>query len=973
MKASEVCLEDQIYRIEGVITRYPLLYAIFVFLIGTVLTLIVWRSNADSVEASARSRFSANAQQVASLLDRRMLAHEQILRGGRALFEANDRVTRAQWHDYVDALRLDDHFPGILGVGFTLRIRPEEKDAITASIRREGFPSFAIHPENKRSEYHSIIYLEPFWGRNLRAFGYDMMTEPTRRIALVRARDTGMAALSGRVVLVQETKQDVQPGFLLYLPVYRKGAPRTTLEERRESLLGYVYSPFRARDLLDSVLAPHKADTQISIYDGHQAGNENHLIYSSSASQRLDAPQFSTVKTIEVAGNAWTIKLDSTTSFESSVGVQNVNMQLVAGMIVTSLITLTVLLLAHTRNRASRLASKMSRQYSESEGRLKAVLDSAADGILTINAKGEVETINQSACRIFDVDPETFSGKPLSAVIPGLDVDHLRDVLWRARGQGGLAHSAYVDTLGLRADGREFPVSISVGQIDVGSDLRYSLIVRDVTESQEAESVLHLRQRVIESSSSGIVISDMSTEEQAVIYVNPACTEITGYSAEEFMGRNCRFLLGEDLDQPAREELRHAIENRLATKVLLRNYRKNGNLFWNELTISPVFDETGTLTHYVGIQNDVTERVLAQGAAELRTHRLDTVFTLSPDGFVVFDVAGLVSDVNPAFLRMTGLESERIIGRPMHALDEMLQRQCDPDQPFASLVASSEAEHLPGEPSERRTAIRHTLHLTIPENRIIQYSIQEEHRLNGEHVAYFRDITRESEVDRLKSEFLSTAAHELRTPMASIFGFSDLLMRREYDEPKRKELISTINRQAGILINLINELLDLARIEARAGKDFKYRKVMLGPVVENAVAALMMNSDPRQVVVDLPTLLPEVRIDEEKFSQALTNVLSNAYKYSPAGGRIALSTATGDIDGRYAIGIRVCDQGMGMKPEHLERLFERFFRADPSGNIPGTGLGMCIVKEIMEIHGGRVSVESEFGEGTTVTLWLPID
>jgi signal transduction histidine kinase len=262
--------------------------------------------------------------------------------------------------------------------------------------------------------------------------------------------------------------------------------------------------------------------------------------------------------------------------------------------------------------------------------------------------------------------------------------------------------------------------------------------------------------------------------------------------------------------------------------------------------------------------------------------------------------------------------------------------------------------------------------LAQPVPRVLQRSLRYSDSRQAAMTLYFRDVTREMEVDRMKSEFLSTAAHELRTPLASIMGFSELLMMREYDEKRRRDMLETMHRQSKRLTNLLNELLDLARIEARQGKDFKRERQPLGKLLSEVLAAFLMPDDPRVVEADLPADLPEVDVDRAKLQQALLNVLSNAYKYSPQGGIVRLDTVEGRRHGQRVVGIRVIDQGMGMTPEQLGHLFERFWRADTTGHIPGTGLGMALVKEILELHGGAVDVASEYGKGTTITLWLPM-
>jgi len=157
-------------------------------------------------------------------------------------------------------------------------------------------------------------------------------------------------------------------------------------------------------------------------------------------------------------------------------------------------------------------------------------------------------------------------------------------------------------------------------------------------------------------------------------------------------------------------------------------------------------------------------------------------------------------------------------------------------------------------------------------------------------VAYFRDITRESELDRMKSEFLATAAHELRTPVASLHGFSDLLLKCDFDPETRKDLLQTIHRQSSNLVELVNELLDLARIGARADKCFHMQTQSVLPIIDHTVRHLLIPGDVRKVTLRLASALPDVNIDADKLEQALLNVLTNAYKYSPEGGSIELST-----------------------------------------------------------------------------------
>lgn len=389
--------------------------------------------------------------------------------------------------------------------------------------------------------------------------------------------------------------------------------------------------------------------------------------------------------------------------------------------------------------------------------------------------------------------------------------------------------------------------------------------------------------------------------------------------------------------------------------------RKDGSYLWVLERGRAIRDEDGRAFRMVGALTDITGRKEAESALRQNEEKYRTILNLSPDGFVFADCAGRVTYVNPAFLAMTGFVRERVEGGSLTALEEGLRELCDPAR-------------TPPRAAGGMDEFEDTLHLVKPAilvlKRLTRGIRDDQGSLQGG-IMFFRDVTREAEVDRMKSEFLSTAAHELRTPMASIFGFAELLLARDFDAATRHELHEIIHRQTRNLINLVNELLDLARIEARGGKSFQFRAQPLQPIVANAVASQFLPAETHRIETDLPPDLPWVSVDAEKLQQALANVLGNAVKYSPRGGTIQVSATRRQAQGRDLVGIAVRDQGIGMTPEQLARVFDRFYRADPSNTIPGTGLGMCLVKEIMEIMKGEITISSVVDQGTEVILWLP--
>jgi signal transduction histidine kinase len=233
-------------------------------------------------------------------------------------------------------------------------------------------------------------------------------------------------------------------------------------------------------------------------------------------------------------------------------------------------------------------------------------------------------------------------------------------------------------------------------------------------------------------------------------------------------------------------------------------------------------------------------------------------------------------------------------------------------------------------------------------------------------VAYFRDITEAHELDRAKSRFVATAAHELRTPIAVITGYAEFLQASDPPPVQRGEILDTMRRHGDQITGIVSELLDLARIEARAGRDFTMVRQALAPVVNRYIDGFRVAEYARVPTLDGDIGDAEVFLDADKFCQALGNVLANACKYSPSSEPIAVRLVAADSD----VGVSVVDRGEGMDEETRQRIFERFYRRNrrPASRAPP---GMSIVKEIMDIHGGRIEIESTPGTGTVVTLWLP--
>lgn len=485
----------------------------------------------------------------------------------------------------------------------------------------------------------------------------------------------------------------------------------------------------------------------------------------------------------------------------------------------------------------------------------------------------------------------------------------------------------------------------------------------DISRRKEVESALLRSEEKYRSVVDGVTQVIFRCDAWGrLLFLNPAWCEASGYPVDESLAANLVAYVHADDKARVQVLLRHAVAGAgdEAQACELRLVRQDGAVRWFSLHVRGGRD--GEEMVVAGVLTDIDGQKATEAALTHSNRERNAILTLSPDGFVFVDAAGIVAYVNPAFLGMTRFRTVDVVGQPVSVLQEKLAALCDPAKAPPDFVAAADGRD-------------NTMYLLPPDKLVLRWLLRNiPNDLGGLHgrVMFFRDITRESEVDRMKSEFLSTAAHELRTPMASIFGFSELLLAREFDAETQRDLIQTIHRQTQNLINLVNELLDLARIEARGGKTFKMLVQDLNPLLLNALAALYVPPETHRLVLDLPKAMPKVRVDAEKFQQCLANILSNAVKYSPLGGEIRVSLAARSAASGEQVGVVVEDQGIGMSAEQIGHVFDRFYRADTSGVIPGTGLGMSLVKEIMDIFGGEVAISSEMEKGTQVVLWLPL-
>ncbi|WP_295456408.1 CHASE domain-containing protein, partial [uncultured Thiodictyon sp.] len=293
--------------------------------------------------------------------------------------------------------------------GFSLLIAPSDQAAHIQGVRAQGFPDYALHPPGARDIYTAIVYLEPFDWRNQRAFGYDMLTEPVRRAAMVRAWEQGEISISGKVRLLQETDQDVQAGFLIYLPVYRRGLPHETDAQRRAHLLGWAYSPLRMNNLMESLLQrdyPELANRiSIAIYDG-TATSAAALMFTSAPPSAPRTGAFQETLPVDLSGHGWTLQAQTLPAFDREARRLADKDWVILG--VGSLLSITLSLLAWLLVRAHlRVAMALQestqahRELVETQARLRLIFDASDVAIFLTDMKGHITQANARMAEMF--------------------------------------------------------------------------------------------------------------------------------------------------------------------------------------------------------------------------------------------------------------------------------------------------------------------------------------------------------------------------------------------------------------------------------------------------------------------------------------------------------------------------------------------------------------------------------------------
>ncbi len=986
-----------------------------VLALDLIVTLGLWYFVNESVIEDAEKRFHFRGQEIETAIQERLKAYEQVLRGGVGLFNStNLKVDRKTFKTYVENLKIEERYRGIQGIGFAPYLSKNNKESHIQKIREEGFSNYTIRPEGSRKNYVVITYLEPFSGRNLRAFGYDMFSQPVRQRAIERAIITGQPSITGKVTLVQETNVDVQNGFLMYLPVFQKGSTPNSIQERRSTIYGFVYSPFRILDFLEGVLGQRKIpDIAYGLYDGEDI-QEKTLLYASNPNHNKSTSLFNLTIPISFNGHQWSLVLGSLKSFEDTLEKEKSNAVLLAGIVV-SLIFFFVLWLTHrARNNAINRMKKITKDLEENEQRLNYALESTEDGLWDWNIQtGEVyyspRWMTMLGYKPFELEGNLSTWKKL--LHPQDQEKVLLEVDKLLNGELQL----YTTEQRLKTKSGDYKWILARGKIISytanGKPLRATGLHTDISDRKLFEEEIKTR----ESQLQGILeqlqfyidhapglISYVDSDE-VFQFVNQSYLNWFEISKEEIVGKSVKSALGKFAYQQIETHLKAALSGVPQTFETEVPYKKEGTRFVKASYI-PKCDTEGKVLGLFAFVFDLTSQKKVEDEIRTRESQLQGILDNSPAIIYMKDLFGRYLMINKRCEAALDLKNEDVVGKTSHEIlpQSVADQFTANDRKVFETLSPLEVEETIPRPDGERIFLSVQFPLKKANGELygicgISKDITE--RKNAEKLLKEYKENLEKEVSHRTEELLEaneklkdeiekhkhthkrllqmeklsalgkltgSIAHEFNNPIYGIKVILEQLNENVQPKGNNKRGLELAIRECDRITSLISQLRDFYKPSSH-----KMEWCNINNLVKDMLSLIQKKIDQKQIYTELQLArdLPKVFVVEDQIKQVLLNILHNAEESIPefsSSKKIIIKTEFDDVE----IKIHIQDFGTGISQENIDSLFDPFFTTKSTAK--GTGLGLSVSHGIIEDHGGTIQVKSSPEKGATFSIILPI-
>jgi PAS domain S-box-containing protein len=938
----------------------------FLFFMGVTLAAYFFLKN--EAEEKLKNRFSFQTVQAESLVQRRISYYIQILKGAKSLFTASSSITRQEWKSYIAGLEVYKNYPGIQGIGFTEVIRPENLTAHIQRVRAEGYPNYSVTPAGQRSVYTPIVFIEPFTGRNLRAFGFDMFSDSTRRRAMERARDTGQPAITTKVRLVQETEEQAQAGFLLYLPVYQQTHLPKTLADRRRMLSGFVYSPFRVGDLMQHIFKDEINEISIKIYDGLPLQAEN-LLFSNQPDEQVRTINYKnlprkTVK-LKVAGHTWILVFQTLPTFVHNQS-NLPDFVLIGGTIISLLVFFA-------------FWSAGNLQYSNKLR--QTITDNATVSLFILNEKGFCTFTNPMAEQMTGYTFAELQNQPLHNLVHHTRPDGSPFPLKECPIDLALSQNkplrAYQDVF-IRKDGTFFDVICSATPVFEKKAFAYVVLeVRDITEEVKAQAaIVESEARFRNMADNAPVMIWLSDEQGKATYLNKQWLEFTGQTYDEAMELGWKVVLHPDDKDRVRSVYTQAVQEHTRFEVDYRLRRYDGQYRWIVSNAMPRFDAAGHFRGYIGSVIDIAERKEAEQKTKDNANLLQKIFLEVPA------IVALIRASDQTYIFSNPLY-RKFLGN--QALPGKNIRQAHPDisgpglfDQVDEVIQTGKAfvgKELPvsNELNGKKQygyfnlVYQPLLNSDRTVEAVLVFAIEVTELVNSrkklmkanEELKIINDELRRTNTDL--DNFVYTASHDLKAPVANLEGLINDMMHSMYTKlgPDEKYLLELLQVSNNKLKRTIADLTNITRVQKEVNEsevDLAFAEVLTDILVDLQPQIEELNA---HITLDLA--VPEITYARKNLRSILYNLVSNALKYHDPARVPEIKIATSP-EGEF-IKLTVTDNGLGIRTDQQHKLFSMFKRVHT--HVEGSGIGLYIVKRIVENNGGNIKVVSQPGKGSS--------
>ncbi len=875
-----------------------------ILVFGMAVSLGVASVLNHALRANDEERLQRYASAAHQAVEERIITYIAMLRSTAGFFTSRPELTHQEFETYVAQLGLHSHYAGVQGIGYSQRIDEQNIEAFEQAQRKGRFEDFSVWPDTPRDEYHSITYLEPLDQRNRTAIGYDMHSEPKRRMAMDQARDTGDVAMTDRLILVQEIHDDVQPGFNIYLPIY-SGSNLETVAQRRAALRGFIYSPFRAGDLFENIFTdPLFVDFAVYTSELSEPATLLYATADPATSSSADSG-FQRTARLQSGNSNWHI-----TYWPAEQFVYSHTWWIFASVLLLGGLISTGLALLSYKERRARRETELSERH------FRNIFETQFQFLTIVSPKGDIVNVNTLLLRLAAADRTSVLGKPIWQA-PWWGDDLKDEELWRTRFSEVRTLKRPLNTtdqMCLAGESLRIVESAMTAVADRAGRVEFYLLqAHDITDHHRTERRLKEETQTLEALNRlGRSLSSKLDSNELMGLATKRARALSGASVACFLYRQ------RSVDDST--DLVTAVSG-IPEEIFEAEYRSLGS-------------------HLFHLTLKERRTILVRDLFDQEAPVIPLPPMLSPDGDFAF----------------RSLLAVPVISRNDDVIGALVLGNSEP-------AAFSEREVQIMEGITAQTAIG------IDNARLYETLTQSEEK--------FRQLAEAAEAaNQAKSEFLANMSHEIRTPVNVITGLT-AVMSEDTTADQRARFLATMQASSRQLLELINDLLDLSKIEA-GSLELERQPFMFGELLRDV--GLIYGEAARQKGLELERdiadaqVLPALLGDPLRLKQVLINLLDNAIKFTAAGKvaiRIRKQHETAET---VQLLITVEDTGVGISPEARPLIFGMFNQADSSitRRFGGTGLGLAITRNLIEQMNGSITVESDEGAGSKFIIDLTL-